>query len=405
MQIGWIDFSKSERSKVLNVLDLLSEAGTLDELGIAPIRDGYANLFFPGTSTIQTKAKYFFCVPYALKDLERSGETNPNRMFKALSAVEESCGKKLFHDNPKSDGIIGRRALVTGSWVKRAPSDIYWAGIRRLGIFVGGNLSLSEYIRFVSASNNQKGTLKNLGNRNDNSEENERDDIDAGQDRYKKMWNLPTYTSDWMDKLTIELTVEEADFLKKQIVDNCKGTMFAHIMKEHMDNIVNVESFEELNNTFISMFPEEIQTDYYHAVSFSEFVYALRVVYNIIVSNGENEEANAEWRKLEPVLNDITEIDIDAIYHRLGIVNPLLHHFLLDCQKHMKASDIDSLKDTIIKREVHLKGASRAKTKHPGEFDSTSWFGGKRLDYRFGDAKTIINDIFEGEKNCAESEQ
>ena len=27
MQLGWIDFSKSERNKVLNVLDMLSEAG------------------------------------------------------------------------------------------------------------------------------------------------------------------------------------------------------------------------------------------------------------------------------------------------------------------------------------------------------------------------------------------
>lgn len=52
MPLGWIDFSKSERSKVLSVLDLLSEGGTLDELGIAPVRDGLANLFIPGTSTI-----------------------------------------------------------------------------------------------------------------------------------------------------------------------------------------------------------------------------------------------------------------------------------------------------------------------------------------------------------------
>ena len=70
MPLGWIDFSKNERNKVLSVLDLLTEAGTLDELGIAPIRDGFANLFFPGTSTIQTRAKYFMIVPYALKDLE-----------------------------------------------------------------------------------------------------------------------------------------------------------------------------------------------------------------------------------------------------------------------------------------------------------------------------------------------
>lgn len=53
MELGWIDFSKTERSKILSVLDLLSESGTLDELGIAPVRDGFSNLFFPGTTTIQ----------------------------------------------------------------------------------------------------------------------------------------------------------------------------------------------------------------------------------------------------------------------------------------------------------------------------------------------------------------
>ena len=103
-------------------------------------------------------------------------------------------------------------------------------------------------------------------------------------------------------------------------------------------------------------------------------------------------------------MDSLAAIDIDAIYHRLGVVNPLLRHFLEECQVHMIAHDIEALKETIIKREVHLKGASRAKTKHPGEFDPTAWFGGRRLDYRFADAKTIINDIFEGEKNCAESE-
>jgi len=47
MRIGWIDFSKEERNKVLSVIDLLSEDGTLDELGIAPVRDGFADIFFP----------------------------------------------------------------------------------------------------------------------------------------------------------------------------------------------------------------------------------------------------------------------------------------------------------------------------------------------------------------------
>lgn len=59
LQLGWVDFSKEQRNKVLSVINLLSEPEAVDELGIGIIRDGFANMFFPGTSTIQTRAKYF----------------------------------------------------------------------------------------------------------------------------------------------------------------------------------------------------------------------------------------------------------------------------------------------------------------------------------------------------------
>lgn len=59
MQIGWIDFSKSDRDKVLGVIQLFAEQTAMDELGIGTVRDAFANIFFPGTSTIQTRAKYF----------------------------------------------------------------------------------------------------------------------------------------------------------------------------------------------------------------------------------------------------------------------------------------------------------------------------------------------------------
>ena len=407
MQLGWIDFSKNERNKVLSVLDLLSEEGTLDELGIAPIRDGYANLFFPGTSTIQTRAKYFLCIPYAFKDLEKSEETNPKRMLKSLYEKEKSCGECL-HRNSKTDGVIGASVIDSGKWVKRQPSDIYWAGIRRLGIFVGGNKSINEYLRYICFNNSKKDELKNLGNRKDNAEENECDDLDAGHDLYKRFWNLPTYNKKWLDNISIDLTKEEAKFLKEQIIQNCKEesgneTMFSFIMKENKHDFVDIKNFEDLASGYIRQFPEHIQTDYYNAVKFSEFVYVLRVLYNVIVSNSQNEEANNEWQKLEPNLYTLADIDIESIYHRLGITKPLLLRFLLTSQTQMRNGDIEGLKETIIKREVDLKGSSRAKTKHAGEFRQNSWFGGRKLDYRFPDAQTIINDIFEGEKNCAES--
>ena len=105
MPLGWIDFSKSERNKVLSVLELLSEQGTLDELGIAPIRDGFSELFFPGTTTIQTRAKYFFIVPYAFRDLELGKETNPAKAMRELDQIEQDCGKIFLKNNPGIDGM------------------------------------------------------------------------------------------------------------------------------------------------------------------------------------------------------------------------------------------------------------------------------------------------------------
>ena len=43
-------------------MNLLQAPGAVDEIGIGLIRDAFANYFFPGTSTVQTRAKYFLIV-------------------------------------------------------------------------------------------------------------------------------------------------------------------------------------------------------------------------------------------------------------------------------------------------------------------------------------------------------
>lgn len=46
--LGWIDFSSEDSAKVRTVLDLLSDTGVIDELGIGVIRDSFADRMFPG---------------------------------------------------------------------------------------------------------------------------------------------------------------------------------------------------------------------------------------------------------------------------------------------------------------------------------------------------------------------
>ena len=396
MQLGWIDFSKTERNKILSVLDLLSEPGTLDELGIAPIRDGFSNLFFPGTSTIQTRAKYFFLVPYALKELELSNEINPNKVLRVFNETEKFCGQTLLEQNVNENGIIGKRSLQGGKWVKRTPADIYWAGLRKYGIFTGGNISLSEYIRASCAIKNQKSNLTKLGNRNDNAEENECDDKNAGNIFKMQFWKMPLYTKQWRENIQMNLAAEEGAFLREQITSNCPDSMIAYILENKMTEILDIENFSDLA-AIIHNFPQEIQEDYKLALSFSDFLFVARTLYNIIISDGQNAQANDIFEELKVEMAERSDIDIDLIFTKLYIYKVDLKNFIKKLQDCMRNNDVEEMKKAIKAREIMLKGQSRAKTAHPGEFDPNDWIGGRELDYRFNNAKTIIRDIFESE--------
>ena len=200
MSLGWIDFSKDERNKVLNVIHLLDEPAAVDELGIGAIRDAFADFFFPGTSTVQTRAKYFLIVPYVLMEAG-SGKygSDLNNILRRIDNEERRCRDILIKTS--NDGVIG--SLVPKSWVLRTPSNIYWNGIKRMGIFKE-DLSVKEYISQSIIQRSLK-KAKEYGNREKDAEENERDDIDAGDITSIQFWCLGnTYHSNWREKLTIE---------------------------------------------------------------------------------------------------------------------------------------------------------------------------------------------------------
>ena len=195
----------------------------------------------------------------------------------------------------------------------------------------------------------------------------------------------------------MELAPSEATFLKKQIIANHPETMLGWILRYNIKEALQCENFDDLS-IVIGQFPPHIQGDYWLARQFSHFLAIIRTVYNIIVSDGKNEDANATYDALRPYLREEASVDLDAVISRLGIeANIALCKFLRAAKEHILNDDFDSLCKCIKNREILLKGTGRAKTAHPGEFDTNAWFGGFYLDYRFSNAKTIMNDIYEGE--------
>jgi len=394
MQIGWIDFSKEDRKKVLSVMDLLSGDGALDELGIAPIRDGFADLFFPGTSTIQTRAKYFLIVPYALYTLERQPYLGAETMAKRLDDMERECAERLVSLN--ADRVIGVNAIKAKGWVKRTPADIYWAGIRRYGIFQNDRMSLAEYIRAYNAIKKRKQDAKKLGNRNDDAGDNGSDDTDAGALYSKPFWYLPSYSENWKDTLKMELTRDEACFLKQQIATTQKNSMFSYILDNNMHNIAAIRNFADFSESRgVLGFPLEHQKDHAMALGFSNFIYGVFLRYNMILLGEKHTEVAGKWEKYTEKLTEHYDIDIDAIFDRLKIARKnSLYTFLNEVKRLMRLEDTPALDKCIKNREKNLKGEARAKAHRAGEFDK--WVGMDKLDYRFSNAMTIARDIFRG---------
>ena len=395
MQLGWIDFSKAERDKVLDVINLLQEEGAVDELGIGIIRDGFANIFFPGTSTIQTRAKYFLIVPYVLNEAaDGKYGRDYNSIMKRIDEEERWCGNRLLEND--KDGVIGARVLPN-AWVARKPSNIYWNGIKTFGIFKESSLSIPNYIKIVSTLLKQKEVFK-LGNRNDEADENDKDDKDAGDIASFQFWNLSdTYRTNWRDNLTIQLLPNEAVFLREQIMKSIPDSLFAYLIQNKID-VDKYGSFEALTEDLRGKVNPDLEELMLLACDFNRLVYMARVRYNILLSDGNNETANNEWEMLQTMLSLVHQIDLEAIFKRLNVTNHKLKSFLRSLKAAFSNSNIEEVDRLISEREEDIKGKNRAKLNHVGEYPVDAWIGGGWLDYRLGDAKRLIKDIYNGEE-------
>ncbi len=127
--LTWLDYSERDRRRALDVVDLFRETGTVDELGLAAVRDSFSDLFFPGTSTIQTRACYFLLVPWTFLRIERLGISAKKVSARARQA-ELNLSRRMVGGKDQQ-GVFGTQA---GMALKRLPSEAYWGGLGSWGL-------------------------------------------------------------------------------------------------------------------------------------------------------------------------------------------------------------------------------------------------------------------------------
>ena len=126
--LGWVDHDGEHEQSILRALGAAKGHDARDELGLGTIRDSFADLFFPGLSTIQERVRYFLFVQWCCEIAARQGDAE--RIVEELRKAEVALIKtlSLLGDD---EGVIG---IQSQEDLERMPSEIYWNGLSVLGM-------------------------------------------------------------------------------------------------------------------------------------------------------------------------------------------------------------------------------------------------------------------------------
>lgn len=401
MQLGWVDYSREERETIKELLKVLGESGSLDELGVGIVRDSISDLLYPGTSVLHTRAKYYILIPELFNKAMKSGlttgakvrnliNTDQDRIARALRcAVDEETGTKAA-------GIIGGRS---NRGVKMKPTRIYWNALRTTEILCNRDMSFDDACSAVAGYNSK---IQNIVIKYEGEDDGgDADDAVAGN---FALFNAPCKESieDYLDNPTLHLRRDEADYLRSQFlhVPVMKNTLMEYCLKTKT-------SFEgeALDDIPTDDMPEVLRHNLVLATEFANFIYGAYIVYNMMFfeNGGENattdvkdrlEEKYKNWKKNTPGLphrDEILKLVKNHEHYKTAI-----RDFLTKFESAVKANPSDICSDEekrIIRQREQACKSVKAKIGKDYPFQEIQT---TPMNYRHGTGQTIISDILKG---------
>jgi hypothetical protein len=386
---SWLDHSEEARRRAVETINLFSERETRDELGLAPLRDGFAQIFSPGTSTIQTRAKYFLLIPWLYQRIADQHSSRPARM--RMRSGELALIEALIAGDDH-DGLIGREAR--GS-LKRTPSPIYWQGLHSWGI---RSLPIAQaaYEDWID---------RGIATIEDTSEEGE---------PFRGVWHagLPPAPDGFPDRVSLTLDAGEADYLVERIIKRWPRSLLAWLLNDTVpvDNVL----FPWLHPGLARM-PEAVQCDLHHARCFSELLHGAQLLYNLAlwrlraVDDGEQEalwtaRIGAWEHEIALRATELDVWDLDAFWDVVDEIDarpsPVTERFCCNWIEHIRtgvgsggvaASPICT--DLVRRQEIDVK---RGQARFENHSLLAAWggdSGSAPLNYRWFITRAFVTEI------------
>lgn len=272
--LGWLNFDAAASERVATLLKSLEEPSTLDVLGLGSIRDAFADMLSPGTSTVQTRLRYFIFLPWIFMKLE-AARVATSDFASRLRDAETQLIKCLLH--PQNQGVIGR---VAGRSLKRMPSEIYWGGLGAWGIRKRPDLSIAQHGQ-ASAPRSRF----------------ERDDDGNAVQRDAPLWTagIPAPPEGWLEAaISFDLRPDEAQFLIERIQHSRPGSLLAELTAMP-GRPLDVDFPWELDSHGL---PGGVVEVLRHARGFSELTLGPQLVYNLLLARRAKNEFGSDTDSL-----------------------------------------------------------------------------------------------------------
>ena len=397
---AWLDYSERERRKMLDVVDLFRERDTRDELGLGSVRDAFADMLFPGTSTIMTRARYFLLVPWTYSRMEKLRISSGQIAVRARR--HETDLVEAIEQSDDNDGNIGKVAKTA---LKRLPSSVYWQGLGLWGIraFQGAQAQYhSSLDRYYSQITRQRGRAS--------ERDIEHDDLVAPN------WHagLIEAPDEFPEQCSLTLTRREAEYLAERIrlSPATASSLLAQLVaqQKRIDDVPFV-----WEHPYAAELPSKLSEQVHHARCFSEVMHGAPLLYNLVLAEqakwdegtAKYRQRYADWVQLvatrSQILNDWKRA---RFWELVRGANPRIsgptHDFINQWWDLALGGDAAQLRESatarfvITERERRLKknlariGNSRAQELWNGDS------GSAQLEFRWLVTQRLLGDIFTG---------
>jgi len=410
-RFGWIDFAEEDRQRMLDVVKLFRMQDTRDELGVGAIRDAFAEHFFPGTMTMQTRARYFLLVPWVYQGMAGWLQRGPRTRDEVDREVRQREARLItaLIKAGEDRGVIGSSSRAN---LQRMPSSIYWTGLGVLGIrqYPG---SQTQYHRRLSTRSGRPRPDGPAGR-----------GYLAGEGGYPVRgapaadWHmgLPDVPRGFPDQAAMALRPAEARYLRDRIIESRPTSLFAELLR-HWREPVDVHFAWE--HPVLPSLSSELRETIAHARNFSQCLHGVALLYNLMLAEkcgelawgDDHRRSLAEWAAgAQPRWAELRSWGkaLDGFWRCLAIravrIPPMTRVFvervlslLLGADEPEALQTDRRARELIRARELQLKGRKRARLESPEALARWNGESGTApLTYRWPTAGQILDDICAG---------